>query len=60
MESLLKKIWTCHNNPEKSSATKINILLLVIHCLHIVHLMLQKIRLVVIEVKTVQKRFVKI
>ena len=44
LECLLEKMSTCHNNPEKSSATKkVNIKLLVIHCLQHVHLMLQKI-----------------
>ena len=53
MESLLEKIDTYHNNPEKSSTTKkISIKPLVIYCLHIVHLMLQKISLVIIETKT--------
>ena len=33
---------TCHNNAKKSSATKINIHPLVIHCLHTVHFMQQK------------------
>ena len=34
-----------------------NIHLLVIHCLHIVHLMLQKISLIVVEVKDCRERF---
>ena len=38
LESLLGKISTCHNNPRSSSTTKINIHLLVIHCLQMVHL----------------------
>ena len=44
-ESLLEKMNTCHNNPEKSSTTKINKHThhLVIHCLHTVHLIQQKI-----------------
>ena len=43
MVSLLNKIYTCHNNSKKSSVTKkINRMPLVIPCLHIVHLMLQK------------------
>ena len=41
-ESLLEKMYTCHNNPKKSSTTKINIFLQVILYLLIVHLMLQK------------------
>ena len=32
LEPLLEKINTCHNNPEKSSATRINIQLLAILC----------------------------
>ena len=41
MEFLLEKISICHNNPKKSSRTKININIHppVIHCLHIAHLM---------------------
>ena len=38
LESLLEKMNTCHNNPKKSSTTKINIQFLVIHCLQIIHL----------------------
>ena len=49
LEPLLEKINTCHNNPEKSSATKINIQLLAILCLNIVHLMNQKINLIIID-----------
>ena len=47
MESLLEKMSSCHNNPKKSSATKIN--------KHTppVHVMLQKIILIIIGVKTV-------
>ena len=40
LESLLAKMNTCHNNPEKSSTTKIN-----------VRLTQQKISLIIIEVK---------
>ena len=44
LESLLEKMSTRHNNPEKSSTTKINEMhLLVIHCLHISHLIKQNI-----------------
>ena len=43
MQSLLEKVSTCHNNLKKSSTTKINKHNpLVIYCLHIAHLMLQK------------------
>ena len=54
LESLLEKISTCHNNPNESSTVKIN--------KHIpsgysfftpVRLMLQKIDIIIIEIKTV-------
>ena len=51
-DSLLEKMITYHNSPKKSSTT-------VIHCLYNVQLMLQKISLIVIEVKTVWKSFVR-
>ena len=38
LESLLEKMSTCHNNPEKSSTTKINIHPVISHCLQIDHL----------------------
>ena len=52
LECLLEKLSTCYNNPEKSSTTEINkhIHRLVIPCLHIVHLIKQKINLIIIEV----------
>ena len=54
LECLLQKINIFRNNSEKSSTAKnIRMNLLVIHCLHIVHLMLQKINLINIEAKTV-------
>ena len=54
LESLLEKMDTCHNNPEKSSTTKINKNTpSVIHCLHTVHLIQQKISLIIIEAKIV-------
>ena len=50
LECLLEKMKTCHNNPEKSSTTNINK-----HTLsgysHTVHLIQQKISLIIIEVK---------
>ena len=49
LECLLEKISTCYNNPEESSTTEINIHCLVICCLHIVHLIKQKISLIIIE-----------
>ena len=45
LESLLERRNTCHNNPEKSSTTKIN------KPTPSVHLMQQKISLIIIEVK---------
>ena len=54
VESLLKKMNTCHNNPEKPSTTKLKKTHhLVIHCLLNVHLIQQKISLIIIEVKIV-------
>ena len=53
IEPLLEKMNTCHNDPEKSSATKISTQFLVIHYLHNVHLIQQKIGLIIIEVKIV-------
>ena len=54
LESLLEKMNICHNNPEKSSTTYINKHeYLVIHCLHTVHLIQQKISLIIIEAKIV-------
>ena len=52
LESLLENMNTCHNNPEKSTTTKINKHTL-IHCLHTVHLIQQIISLIIIEVKIV-------
>ena len=55
LECLLGSISSCHNDPEKSSTTKIiDIHPQVIHCLHPVHLIQQKIvSLIVIEVRIV-------
>ena len=55
MESLLEKIDTCNNNPEKSSATKINKHAVSDHSLFTCYLfsMLQKISSVVKEAKIV-------
>ena len=52
LECLLEKMNTCHNNPEKSLTTKkkINTHHLAIHYLHTVHLIQQKISLIIIEV----------
>ena len=50
LECLLEKMSTCQNDPNKSSTTKIkNIRHQVIQYLLIVHLMNQKIKLVIIE-----------
>ena len=48
LEFLLEKTNTCNNNPEKSSTKKI-----IIHCLHTVHFIQQKMCLIIIEVKIV-------
>ena len=54
MQSLLEEMSDCHNSPKKSSTSKINkIHLLVMYYLDIVHLMLQKIILIIIGLKTV-------
>ena len=59
-KSLLEKIISCQNNPEKSHAQKkANIHFLVTHDLQIVHLIKQKTNLIVTESKTVWKDFVK-
>ena len=54
MESLLKKISTFHNSPKKSSTIRISKhtpsgCSLFTHCLHLIQ---QKVRLIIIEVKT--------
>ena len=52
LESLLEKMRTFHNNHKKSSATKINKQqLLVVHCLHTVHLIQQKVNMIIMEAK---------
>ena len=54
LKFLLEKISTCRNNPKKSSTTKINKhTASVIHYLHIVFSTIQKIDLIIIEIKTV-------
>ena len=54
LESLLQKMNTCHNNPKKSLSTKINKdTLPVIHCVHTVHLIQQKISSIIIATKIV-------
>ena len=60
-ESLLEKMSTCHNNPEKSSIIKINEhepsgYSWFTHC----SFDLKKVSLIVIEVKTIWKGFVRI
>ena len=60
LECLLEKMYSCQNNPEiLTQRKKISIHLLVTHCLKIVHLMKQKINLIVTKAKTVWKGFVK-
>ena len=49
LESFLQKMNTCHNNPKKSLV----MYPLVIHCLHVAHLIQQKISLIIIETKIV-------
>ena len=52
LERLLEKMNTCHKNPEKSSTTKVNKHTSSgYHCLHTVHLIQQKISLIIIGVK---------
>ena len=52
LECLLKKMSTCYNNPEESSATEINKHTPSgFHYLHIVYSIKQKINLIIIEVK---------
>ena len=54
VESLPEKLSTCRNNPKKSPTTKINKHTPSgVHCLHIFHLIQQKIRLIIIEAKLV-------
>ena len=62
MDCLLERIDTCHNNPKKSSATKINKYALsgyssFTHCSFDATIIIS---LIIIEVKTVWKSFVKI
>ena len=60
LESLLEKMHSYQNNPEKSyPKKKLSIHLLVTHCLRIVHLMKQKTNLIITKAKTVWKGFVK-
>ena len=54
LESLLEKMITCHNTPNKSSTTKINkhaasVYSLFTDCSFII----QKIRMIIIDVKTI-------
>ena len=61
LESLLEKIHSCQNDPEKSSTEKkLSIRLQVTHELHAFHLMHQKTNGFITEKKTVWKCFVKI
>ena len=60
LESLLKKIQSCQNNPEKSSTKKkLSIRFQITHELHVVHLMHLKTNRDITEKKTVWKCFVK-
>ena len=61
LECLLEKMHSCQNNPEKSYTVKKQCIhLLLIQCLHMVHLTQQKTNLIVTEAKIVWKRFAKI
>ena len=62
LQCLLKKMHSCQNNPEKSytEKKKLCITLLVIQFLQVVHLIQQKTNLIVTDVKTVWKGFVRI
>ena len=53
IECLLENISTSHNDSNKSSTIKINEHTPGFHFLHIVHLKIQKIGLVMVEVKAV-------
>ena len=62
MDCLLERIDTCHNSPKKSSATKINKYALsgyssFTHCSFDATIIIS---LIIVEVKTVWKSFVKI
>ena len=61
MESLLEKIDTCHDNPEKSSVTTVNkhTAAMVIHYLRIVHLRPLNIGIITIEARIVWKHSLK-
>ena len=60
LECSLEKMHSCQNNPEKSyTEKKLCIRLLIIRCLHIVHLTQPKTNLIVTAVKTAWKGFVK-
>ena len=60
LECLLEKMHSCQKNPEiLTQRKKLSIHLLVAHYLKIVHLMKQKINLIVTKAKTVWKFFVK-
>ena len=60
LECLLEKMYSCENNPENCyTEKKLSIRLLAIHCLQIVHLMQQKISLIVTEAKIVSNSFVR-
>ena len=61
LECLLEKINTFQNNPDKSyTEKKLSINLQVTHYLHAVHLINQKLNVIIIEEKTAWKCFVKI
>ena len=56
VECLLEKMHSCQNNPEKSyTEKKLNMNLLVTHCLQTVHLMKQKTNLIFTKVQTMER-----
>ena len=60
LESLLQKVQSSQNNPEKSyTEKKIDMSLLAGQCLHDVHLIKKKINLIITKEKIVLKNYVK-
>ena len=61
LECFLEKMHSCRNNLEKSyTEKKLSVRLLVAHCLQVVRLTQQKTNLIITEIKTVWKGFVRI
>ena len=60
LECLLKNVQSSQNNPEKShTEKKLDMKLLVEHCLQDVHLIKKKINLIITDEKIVLKNYVK-